>query len=123
MDSSLEGPGQADAPGSGPRAAYGEKDRPWVHSVYEEDDEDAGETFSAWDLPVNSEAPRPKPEKVSAPVFKAPPVFRAEKETEAPPPSAGIPRPAVRFPENLAPLSPLQRAVVWAEILGPPKGM
>ncbi|MDR2028469.1 MAG: hypothetical protein LBP93_02895 [Treponema sp.] len=108
--------------GSGP-ALYGKTERPWVHAVYEEEDKDSGAEFSAWDLPVNAGPPPPKLEKAPPPVFKAPAIPRMEKEAEAPPPAPGKRVPAAEFPENLAALSPLRRAVVLAEILGPPKGV
>jgi hypothetical protein len=113
--------GGEEARRNGPEAAYGEE-QPWVHSVYEDaDDEESGGTFSAWDLPVNAEAPPPPAEKapVPNPLFKELP----STGTETPAPLAGEAKPAAGFPGNLAALSPLQRAVALAEILAPPKGL
>jgi hypothetical protein len=114
----------------------------------EEDDKDADEDeprFSAWDLPVASEegtpAAAPPPEKPAEnplagiaqeglrdavgeiPVFL--PVFVDEPEN--PPPNRDRELRQERKVRGLSPapgkFPPLQNAVIWAEILGTPKGL
>jgi hypothetical protein len=104
------------------REEFREEPYPGVDAGYEDDRESGGE-FSAWDLPVNPEVPPSEPENIPPP----PPVkmeifLPAVKEAEVPSPSPEKPKPVTVFSGNLALLSPLQQAVVWAEILGPPKG-
>ncbi|MDR1949716.1 MAG: hypothetical protein LBQ38_10010 [Spirochaetaceae bacterium] len=98
--------------------------------------------FSAWDLPVSpeEEAPaRPVPEKsprersggIAFPTLQE--YLKAKPENPVPAPVAEREKPKPvpagkqahgerAFPERLNRLPPLKRAVVWAEILGPPKG-
>jgi hypothetical protein len=103
------------------------------------------EAFSAWNLSVNDDPPAP----VSPPTPAAPPLpasrpslpetplptpftaasarFGAATERLAAPPERMPPaqtaRPAAKSPHlRFRGLSPLQQAVVWAELLGSPKG-
>jgi hypothetical protein len=96
-----------------------------MNAVYEEDS-GSGEEFSAWDLPVNPEPPPPPPpppriKEIVLPLIK-PETFTSVTGSEASPPAEKS-KPAAEFPGTFAPLSPLQRAMAWAEILGPPKGL
>ncbi|MDR1249596.1 MAG: hypothetical protein LBK63_09865 [Treponema sp.] len=108
-----------------------------------DDDDDDG--FSAWDLSVNEEpsipppllpkAPPPAPvtavrfgavaERLAMAPNRTPPAL--DRVAAPPEPIAADPerplRPAPKAPEQcFRGLSPLQQAVVWAELLGAPKG-
>jgi hypothetical protein len=113
--------------------------------------DDEEETFSAWNLSVNDDPPAPVPAaprrvRETLPRFletpplvpeapqhipEASPRFLAEPrvpaapsgfpETPAPDRAAST-RPAKKPARRLSGLSPLQQGVVWAEILGKPKG-
>jgi hypothetical protein len=94
------------------------------------DDDD--EAFSAWNLSVNDDPPVPPQAPEAPPKFQET-LFRFP-EPEAPRPVASIPdypasmptqpaRQARKSPELRFPgLPPLQQSVIWAEILGKPKG-
>jgi hypothetical protein len=108
---------------------------------------DEDEAFSAWDLSVNDDSPAPAvspgpPEPPSpVPIAAVSARFVAERLTPVPNRAEAVPERLAAAPERLtaAParlprpvskssaqrfrtLLPLQRAVVWAEILGAPKG-
>jgi hypothetical protein len=110
------------------------------------DDDDDDEAFSAWNLSVDDAPapvePLPAPKRLSDAL--RPSLFAAAPESATQPPRP-VPAPATRpvfpmtTPENTAQpmrpvpaprpkqrfsnLLPLQQAVVWAEILGTPKGL
>jgi hypothetical protein len=100
---------------------------------------DKGEVFSAWELPVEPAGPAPAPgEAARAPAkplaetqpsrLGLPPVFEkpvlAAGGGEPPGPAAELHEASSGgFPGNLNYLPGLKRAVVLAEILGPPKGI
>jgi hypothetical protein len=105
------------------------------------------EEFSAWNLSVDEEAPpepapvSPLPEPRPAEIRMA--VFPAMLPPETPAPAAAVPDyapeiaeagddsiPGEAFPDTPAPvvsrtrsLPPLQQGIIWAEILGTPKGL
>jgi hypothetical protein len=115
------------------------EDRPAQTAPVDED-----EAFSAWDLSVNDEPPAPAapsapaspsgPPEAPAPFAAASARFAVEERLAAVPdrvaavpervaPAPALPRPAPKSAaRRFRSLSPLQRAVVWAEILGAPKG-
>jgi hypothetical protein len=135
------------APAAPPRPARGFV--PWEDEFRDDAPAEAGpaetaaagedESFSAWNLSVNDDppapaappAPVPRPGLPETPppdsfaAFSARFGGAAERMT-APPermPPARTPRPAPKSPQlRFRGLSPLQRAVVWAELLGSPKG-
>jgi hypothetical protein len=107
---------------------------------------DEDEAFSAWDLSVNDDSPAPVsppgPQEPSSPApFAAVSARFGATERQAAAPSdrmapwdraAAAPESAVpalfprsapkSLPQRFSGLSPLQQAVVWAEIFGAPKG-
>jgi hypothetical protein len=112
--------------GQTPNAALREEFREEPYSGVNVDYEDDGgpdEEFSAWDLPVNSEVPPPEPEELPPPPVKTEIFLPVIEEAEVPSPSPEKSKPVTVFSGNLARLSPLRQAVVWAEILGSPKGL
>jgi hypothetical protein len=93
------------------------------------DDGDDEASFSAWDLSVNDEPapprrvlealPRVPVSQPGIPVVP-PDIPEAPVQTAAPDPMAP---PPVSPEQRFSGLSPLQKGVVWAEILGAPKGL
>jgi hypothetical protein len=84
------------------------------------------EAFSAWNLSVDESPPVAPPRLPREPLPVQPPLM-AQPERMAP--SEPVARPRRPAPAASGPklpflgLPPLQRAVVWAEILGAPKGL
>jgi hypothetical protein len=97
-------------------AAAGNAGRGPVQTAPAVDDE----AFSAWNLSVDDDPPRAAP----SPRLPDPPRPLAAALTgipEAPPPAQAAPK---RRPEQgFRGLPPAQRGVIWAEILGAPKGL
>jgi hypothetical protein len=101
--------------------ASGENAGP-VQAVSAGDDE----TFSAWNLSVDDGPPSPSLPQMPEPGPPAAPAGRSRfPEVPGPDPFAAAPvRPGPARPEQrFRGLSPLQRGVLWAEILAPPKGL
>jgi hypothetical protein len=92
-------------------------------------DDDDDETFSAWRLSVNDDPPAPvAPVLPPRRVLEAPPRVPVAPVPKTAPDRMAPQRPAsqrpAQKPARRAPgLSPLQQGVVWAEILGAPKGL
>jgi hypothetical protein len=98
-----------------------------AHTAAVGDDE---EDFSAWNLSVDDEPlpqpppPVPPPRIPEAPRLAAPALSLAvpfsPPENASPPPRRAEPD---RLTQRFRGLSPLQQGVVWAEILGVPRGL
>jgi cbb3-type cytochrome oxidase subunit 3 len=107
-----------------------EENRPVPIAAAEEDEE----AFSAWNLSVKEEEPPPEPKPIPKPVSLFKPLFPIAPVMAVP--DAGAP-PAAKRPPDQPPvrerrrkraelfgsLPPLQQGILWAEILGPPKGL
>jgi hypothetical protein len=80
---------------------------------------DGDEAFSAWNLSVDDDPP-PRVTEAPLPLAAAPARFGAAPESRAQPRRQA---PGRRPEQRFRGLPPLQQALVWAEILGAPKGL
>jgi len=72
--------------------------------------------------PVTAAAAAPIPAPAKPAALQSPPAVTA-REWASRPPAALAPGATPGGPQRLRRLTPWQRAVVWAEILGPPRGL